>query len=76
MRLKEELRTRAEVRKWGHSLGIIIPATIAKKLTLREFEKVELRVKKTDNPMELFGALKFKEPTEKIKKELKEGWGD
>lgn len=74
--MSQEQILRTEVKKWGHSLGIIIPTTVAKKLTLNEHEKVEVKLKKTGELMELFGALKFKEPTEKIKKELKEGWED
>ncbi len=72
----EEERLRAEVRKWGNSLGVIIPTKFARKLNLREHEKLEIGLKKIGNVMELFGAMKFKEPTEKIKRELKEGWGD
>ena len=74
--MSQEQILRTEVKKWGHSLGIIIPTVIAKKLALNEHEKIEVKLKKTGHIMELFGALKFKEPTEKIKKELKEGWED
>ena len=72
---REEERLKAEIRKWGHSLGIIIPKQFVKKLNLKERETVELKLKKTSGDlMSLFGTLKFKESTEKIKKELKEGW--
>ena len=73
---REEERLRAEIRKWGHSLGLIIPAKVVKKLNLKEHEKVEVRLKKTGDIMELFGAMKFKEPTKKIKEGLKAGWGE
>lgn len=73
--MRQEERLRAEVRKWGHSLGLVIPSKFVKKLDLKEHEKVELSLKKTGDIMELFGALKFKEPTKKIKEELKAGWG-
>lgn len=72
--MKQEERLRAEVRKWGHSLGIIIPGNLTKKLNLKEHETVELQVKKLGEFSSLFGSLKFREPTQKIKKELKEGW--
>jgi antitoxin component of MazEF toxin-antitoxin module len=77
--MRQQERLKAEVRKWGHSMGIIIPNKFARKLDLREHEKVEIRFKKTSeigDIMELFGAVKFKEPTAKIKKEMKEGWDD
>lgn len=75
MRIQEE-RIKAEVKKWGHSLGLIIPAKSAKRLDLKEHEKVEVKLKKTGDVMELFGAMKFKESTKKIKEELKAGWGE
>ncbi len=75
----EEERLRAEVRKWGHSLGIVIPAKFANKLKLLEHEVVDIKISKRRGQkdiMDLFGAVKFKESTAKIKKELKEGWKD
>ena len=73
--MKQEEHLKAEIKKWGHSLGIIIPKQFAKKLNLKEREKVELKLKKISSDlMSLFGTLKFKEPAAKIKKELKEGW--
>ncbi len=74
MKLKEELRTRAEVKKRGHSLGIIIPTTVARKLTLKEHEKVEVKLKKVGGVEELFGKLHFGKPTKEVIKEIKEGW--
>ncbi len=72
--MRHEDRLKVEVRKWGHSLGIVIPNRFAKDLDLKEHEKVEVRLKKTGDIMELFGVIKFKEPTKKIKEELKAGW--
>lgn len=66
---------RAEVRRWGHSFGVILPKTIAKKLDLKEHETVELKIKKGGTDlMKSFGSLKFSESTKKIIKEIKEGW--
>lgn len=77
--MRQEERLRAEVRKWGHSLGVILPKPITRKLELKEHETVELKIKKRggqEDLMELFGAARLKESTAKIKKELKEGWDD
>lgn len=78
MRPAEE-RLKAEVRKWGHSLGLLIPATSAKQLKLREHEIVDVKIKKRkrqEDLMELFGIVQWGEPTKKIIKEIKEGWED
>lgn len=74
MRAEEE-RLKAEVRKWGHSLGVVLPKPITRKLNLREHETVELKIKKRERGvMDFFGTLKFSEPTKKLIKEIKEGW--
>ena len=77
--MRQEERLRAEVRKWGHSLGLVIPATSVKKLKLREHEILDIKIKKRgkrEDLMDLFGIVKWGEPTKKIIKEIKEGWGD
>ena len=72
-----EERVKAEVRKWGHSLGVTLPKDVTKRLKIKEHEIIELKVRKGKGDlMDLFGTLKFKEPTKKIIKELKEGWED
>jgi len=71
----EEERLKAGVRKWGHSLGVILPKPITRKLNLREHETVELKIKRRETGlMDLFGTLKFPEPTKKMMKTIKEGW--
>ncbi len=71
----EEERLRAEIKKWGHSFGVLLPKAITRKLNLKEHETVELKIKKGEGDlMDLFGTLKFSEPTRKIIKEIKEGW--
>ena len=73
----EEERLKAEIRRWGNSLGVILPKDVTRRLKLKEHEMIELKVKRgKEDLMDLFGTLKFKEPTKKIIKEIKEGWGD
>jgi antitoxin component of MazEF toxin-antitoxin module len=62
----------AKTRKWGNSIGIRIPKSIAQEMGLLEEQEVTVEIEKKGNPLrELFGALKFNEPTEKILKELR-----
>lgn len=62
-----------KTKKWGHSLGVVIPFETAHKLKLRPEETVVIEITKKDNVLkELFGSLKFKKPTEQMLKEVRE----
>ena len=51
--------TEVEVRKWGNSLGIIIPAEIAKAEGLKPNDKAIVRITKVRYPdPRSFGSLK------------------
>ncbi len=46
----------ARLRKWGNSLGLLIPKEEARNLNLRESQEVVVELVKKDNPLkELFG---------------------
>lgn len=70
--------TDAILRKWGRSLGVVIPKEIAKKEGIKVNDKVEILIRKKSNVIkETFGTLKFKESTDKILKEIdKDLWHD
>ncbi|MBI5393381.1 AbrB/MazE/SpoVT family DNA-binding domain-containing protein [Candidatus Woesearchaeota archaeon] len=64
-------------KKWGSSLGIIIPKEIAQKRNIKENEKIVVEIKKGVLAKELFGLnLKFKKSTQELKDEMKKGWND
>lgn len=51
----------AEVRKWGNSLGIIIPKETVKKENIREKEKIRFIIVRDSNVLkETFGMVKGK----------------
>lgn len=62
-------------RKWGSSIGVIIPKEIVVKEKIKKGQKLELIIRK---PVKLdmknvFGSLKdWKKPTEKIMREVDE----
>jgi len=63
-----------EAKKWGHSLGVVIPKDIVAQKHLREHQIVTLLiVEKTTVLKDTFGVLKgkIKKPTQKIKDELR-----
>ncbi len=61
-----------KTRKWGSSIGIVIPKSIADELKLREDEEVSITLTKKENVLkELFGSGNFKKPTEEILDEIR-----
>lgn len=59
-----------KTKPWGNSIGIVIPKEEADKLNIGLNEGILIDIKKISNPLkELFGALKFKKPTEELLKE-------
>ena len=64
-----------KIKKWGNSLGIILPNDIIKNKSIVESEIIEIEIKKKNEPLKkLFRTLSRKIPTQKIKDEIREGW--
>ena len=62
-----------ETRKWGSSLGIIIPKKIVKKENLKQKQKIRILAVETESKTrvkDVFGKLKFKRPTQEILDEV------
>jgi len=66
------------VKKWGRSLGAVIPAEKVKKLHLKENDVIRAELFEKKNPLkETFGTFKFKRSTEEILRESdKECWDE
>ena len=58
-------------RRWGNSLGIVIPLSVIQKENLKENVEITLKIVKKAPFEELFGSVKFKRPVKEIVKELK-----
>ena len=67
------MAARTVVRKWGNSLGVVIPSDEASREDLHENDEVEIVVRKAVNIRQLFGKYKFKD-LQSLKDELREGW--
>ena len=61
------------MRKWGNSLGVVIPREEALKEGLHENDEVEIVIRKAVDIRQLFGKYKFRE-LQSLKDELREGW--
>ena len=61
-----------KTRKWGNSIGIIIPKDTAEDLNIKPGEEVILEIQKKGNVLkELFGSIKFSKPTNRLVKEVR-----
>ncbi len=66
-----ELKT----KKWGSSLGIIIPRNIVVKEQIDAGQKIIVEIKKKPKMSDIFADLSnWARSTDEIKKEMKEGW--
>lgn len=62
----------SKTRRWGSSLGVVIPKEVVRELKLRENQDVFIDVKPKDNPLkELFGSAKLSKPTEHLLREIR-----
>ena len=62
------------IKKWGNSLGAILPRELVEQQHLKENEKVLIEVVKETDLTGIFGALKGKVPPQKFKDMVREGW--
>ncbi len=61
-------------KKWGNSIGVVIPKNVAKKEHIKDGQKIEILIMKSNNVLkESFGMMKgkWKEPTQKIKDRMR-----
>ena len=62
----------SKTRKWGSSLGVIIPKEVVKQLKIRENQEVFLDIRPKENPLkEMFGSVKLSKPTEQLLREIR-----
>ena len=67
----------AVVKKWGNSYGVILPINVVRNHHITENDVIDVKIKKKVKPINsLFGTLKLKKSTQKIKDELRAGWDD
>ena len=72
------IETEARLRKWGRSLGVVIPMEKIKEANLNENETLTILITKSKNPfLDNFGKIKSKKSVKKILKGLrKESWNE
>ena len=61
------------LRKWGNSVGLIVPREILKEGELYPGDKIKVNFGDKENPLkELRGALRFTKSTKQLLKEIRE----
>ncbi|MEK6899270.1 MAG: hypothetical protein AABW79_04200 [Nanoarchaeota archaeon] len=68
-----------KTKKWGNSIGIIIPSEAVERFNIKPEERLMIKIEGKENSLkELFGAIKFKKSTKKIiaeaRKEMESKW--
>ena len=64
-----------ETKKWGSSIGIIIPKNVIIKEQIDAGQKIIVEIKRMPKVGDIFGDLStWSRSTDEIKKEMKEGW--
>lgn len=56
-----------KTKRWGNSIGIVIPSESVERLNLKPEEEIIIEIEKKNNVLkELFGKAKFKKPAKKM----------
>jgi antitoxin component of MazEF toxin-antitoxin module len=69
-----KMETEVIIRKWGNSLGVILPKELVEKEGLKENKKVIVHIVKKADISHLFGLLERKMSGQKFKDMVREGW--
>ena len=71
--MASELAIEARAKKWGNSLGIIIPAEAVARLKIHEGETIRLELRKKGTVLgDMFGSSRSKRETKDILKEVRQ----
>lgn len=71
-----EMETKARIKIWGNSLGIVIPRDIVIREDLQENDEVTVKISKKNTLKGFFGKGKdgIKIDTQKMKDEIRKEW--
>ena len=65
--------TKLKVKRWGNSLGVVLPKALVEEEKIIEGEEVEISVRKVSDVRVLRGKYPFKD-LQHEKDEMKRGW--
>lgn len=61
-------------RKWGDSIGFIVPKRVVEKEKIKPNSKVKFEIIKVDDISDTFGKLKRKISGQEFKDKVRSGW--
>lgn len=67
------MQSKAKLKRWGNSYGVIVPKEIVEREGLKEGEEVEILVRKASDVKHLFGRYPF-EDLQFEKEKMRKGW--
>ena len=63
-----------KTKKWGNSIGIVIPSETINKLNIKPEERIIIQIERKTNVLkEMFGKAKFKKSAKKMIEEFRRG---
>jgi antitoxin component of MazEF toxin-antitoxin module len=66
-----------KAKKWGNSIGLVIPADVVRKERIRPGDMVEVVLRRRVPRLEeLGGTLKLRHNLKDLLREMEEGWDD
>ncbi len=68
--------TELTIKKWGNSMGVILPKSLIEKENLNENDAITMEIMKKADLSNIFGSLKRKVSAQKFKDMAREGWKD
>ncbi|MBI4141343.1 hypothetical protein HY484_00280 [Candidatus Woesearchaeota archaeon] len=63
-------------KKWGSSIGVVIPVETVEREHIMENEKIKIEIKKAHTAREVWGMFPkgWKKSTQELKDEARKGW--
>ncbi|MBI2660138.1 AbrB/MazE/SpoVT family DNA-binding domain-containing protein [Candidatus Woesearchaeota archaeon] len=69
------VETEVKTRKWGSSIGVVLPKEIVDEVGIKPDETIRIDVRKPVKVKDVFGMFpEWKRPTQEIKDEARAGW--
>ena len=63
-----------EIKKWGNSLGVVLPKNLVEEMNLEVSQKIDIQVIKKGNIKDLYGILPRKISGQAMKDMLRKEW--
>jgi len=63
-----------EIKKWGNSIGVVLPKSLVEKEELKENDKIVLDIVRKADLSKTFGTLKRKMSGQEFKDLVRRGW--